>query len=455
MSNQREDESLLLPPKSRLLYIGPQKTGTTSLQEAAKAARSKLFDNGVYYPGTGRNHWREIYAFMGRAAKFDTSAEGHANRAKAGKVPPISLWNDLMADIAAESSRRVLISHESAARASDAMAEKFVSELGSESTHIAITLRSPASILASRWVQALKIGRASSLDGFLKRVYGASDQAEDSDVRPDLDQGRLVERWVRAAGPENVTVIVLDNPSRLTDTFEELLGLPEGTLMGADTSGTTSNRSMSLPEADVFRQANEAIRELDEVSWPLYLDTVKVGAVRRVLDNRAPGSDEPRVRLPRWAADLAAGDGTKYAERIADSGARVVGDLAALHSEPDVAEDESPVDMQCYRSIAVEVLVGAYMGAMRYENRANNQIMRAQQRKGAGVEKSESVSKKPACWPQSGNLRGSVIHDEAQGLPQAERVQQAAQSFSTRDLARALKVRLQHKLRRGESMPLG
>lgn len=42
---------LLLPPGTRLLHIGPHKTGTTALQVALSKARANLESQGVRYLG--------------------------------------------------------------------------------------------------------------------------------------------------------------------------------------------------------------------------------------------------------------------------------------------------------------------------------------------------------------------------------------------------------------------
>ena len=44
----------LLEPGTRLLHIGPHKTGTTAVQGALHLARERLAAEGVVYPGRGR-----------------------------------------------------------------------------------------------------------------------------------------------------------------------------------------------------------------------------------------------------------------------------------------------------------------------------------------------------------------------------------------------------------------
>jgi len=57
--------SLRLPEGARLLHIGPQKTGTTSLQAAMHARRDDLARHGVVYAGKGMRPRAPIWALIG------------------------------------------------------------------------------------------------------------------------------------------------------------------------------------------------------------------------------------------------------------------------------------------------------------------------------------------------------------------------------------------------------
>ena len=60
------------------------------------------------------------------------------------------------------------------------------------------------------------------------------------------DQGALVRRWAQVAGPENVTVVVLDpaRPRFVFSAFERMLGLPDGLLADAQDDGR-ANRGLT------------------------------------------------------------------------------------------------------------------------------------------------------------------------------------------------------------------
>src|SRR5699024_4020354 len=113
------DDSELIPPGSRLLYIGPPKTGTSTLQRAARARRQVLLENGVLYPGTSLNHQLEVAALLNRRLWRDRSIKRRLNPGSAGAVPAMSKWEELMGEVNNEQTRRILISSELAGSATE------------------------------------------------------------------------------------------------------------------------------------------------------------------------------------------------------------------------------------------------------------------------------------------------------------------------------------------------
>ena len=67
---------------TRLLHIGPHKTGTTAVQGALHLARERLAARGVVYPGRGRQPLWPILAVTGQPALLG------------GPRPEISYWEN-------------------------------------------------------------------------------------------------------------------------------------------------------------------------------------------------------------------------------------------------------------------------------------------------------------------------------------------------------------------------
>lgn len=443
--------SLLLPERSRLLYIGPMKTGTTMLQETASLMRPYLYEHGVYYPGSGRNHHRAIAAFMQLP---DAMVAGNrippgATIEQARQIPARSVWETFLDDINAESNRRVLISHEFAAGASEQQAQDLIHELGADRTHVVITLRPLWAMLTSQWTQSLKFCVSTALDDWLHDYFTSGEGAlSPRDVR-QMDQAGLVERWAGAAGAENVTVIIVQkqNPDLLTGAFEEILGLPERSLTGVISGGKLTNRSMSMAEAEVFRRLNATIYDPESMSWPVYRDVVR-NAINHLLEHRSPDASEPPVRLPAWAADLAVQSGRTHADRIAASGVRVVGDLSTLSSEPMVNEEAQTAASLLPYDIVIESLIGAVHGAQGYEAKLGTTITRLKQardRHKAQLQKAETKRTKTA--------QGATA-DQVRRLPATAQPGIAARTFTSRQLLMGLGLRLKHRILTRKSMPL-
>jgi hypothetical protein len=340
-----------LPERARLFHIGIPKSGTTSLQMAASTGRETLRRHGVLYPGTKLNQRDAVLAFMGR--RWGWTSEG---------IPPREAWDELIAEIEADTERRVLFGHEFASESDDATARRFVEALG-ERQHVIVTLRSPGGILPSAWQQYIKAGVPIVFDDWLGAVLAdPPDRSVTKGFHDRNDQAGVVRRWADAAGADHVTVVVLDKdrPELLFDTFEQLLDLPSGTLAAQELGGFASNRSLTVPEAELFLALNEVIRPYD-VEWDDFQRMVRNGAARRVLDNRQ--ADEDRPQLPGWAVKRAAEIGASYAEAIAATGVRVVGDLDLLAEEVPTRIGDSPPPTHVPIDLAAEALAGMLSAA--------------------------------------------------------------------------------------------
>lgn len=237
-------------------------------------------------------------------------------------------WDKMMEEVEADYECRIFVTREFASSADDAAAKKFVDRFGPR-THIVVTLRGLGSLLASSWQQYVQAGMSIRFEPWLQLVLGDdADPTVSGSFHRRKDHAALIHRWRSLAGPQNVTVIVVDKspPKLLAQSFEALLGVRQGALVDAPTRAYSSNRTMTLPEAELVRQFNTTYK-MDEITWGEHVGIVRRGAVKRLLNNRMPPADEPSTPVPQWATRRANEISADSAERIAASGVRVVGDL--------------------------------------------------------------------------------------------------------------------------------
>lgn len=335
------------------------KTGTTSLQLAARSRRKQLLAHGVRYPGREVNHRKALGALMGWSVNtWARSRPLVPDRIDLGKggVPPQKEWDDLRAEIDADPERRIFITHEFVSQVDAATAKRIVEAIGGP-VHICLTLRAPGQIVPSLWAQSIRDdAQTEPFENWLRRFFGEDpDHPISERYQRAYDLAELARRWARLVGPENVTAIVVDkaNPDLLTHAFESMLGLPEDTL-----KWSSSNRSLSAIDAELFRHVNALLRDRD-ASWSTFHGLVRYGAIRLGPERRKGAADESRVVLPPWAAEITDRDGKRFAEALRDSPIRVVGDLdnltTATKTSPWRDIDSVPID------VAAEAVAGAIL----------------------------------------------------------------------------------------------
>lgn len=311
-----------LPPGTRVLHIGIMKTGTTTLQRAAAYNRDELLRHGVCYPGRSMNHREAVSALMERSLGWKNGGE---------KTPGIGVWNRIADEVRESPAARALISHEFACESTDEQAQRFLDELGPQ-VHVVITLRGFADLLGSSWQQYVKAGYRKSYPVWLKAVLGKRSKLNTTPTFYQRnDQAAIVRRWVRLAGPDRVTVVIADKsrPDQMVHAFEDLLDLPRGLLTGPSVGGYAANRSLSVPEAELLLRVNKVFRR-EGFGWDRYSDLMRLGLIARMQENRTPGPDEQMLTLPEWAANKALKRARRYADAVAATECRVVGDLSAL-----------------------------------------------------------------------------------------------------------------------------
>lgn len=343
-------DDLLLPAGTRLFHVGPPKTGTTALQEAAAKLRPELLAAGVRYPGQLRNHRLAVQAVLGRARGF---------RGEMAQLAPPAMrhWYTLLGELESERRRRTWFGHEYAAHADEAVIRRFADELG-PALHVVITLRSYAQMLPSMWQEQLKgAGGRATFESFLRAMLTPSKPRE-VERRARVDQAAMVQRWVDGLGADRVSVVVLDRRDHgfVFRTFERLLGLPDGLLTSLPET-TGQNRSLTVDEVELLRRVNRVTRDAG-LPWRDHELLVVRGGAQRILRNPPAGAP---LLLPKWAREPANAEAVRVAEAVRASGARILGDVADL-AEP--AKQGEALDHRKAATVPLEVAVNALAGTV-------------------------------------------------------------------------------------------
>lgn len=340
---------------TRVLHIGPFKTGTTTVQAAFHQNRPALAEQGVHYAGSRAQPMAAALAVAVGRANPNASVEAGERR-----------WRRLVEEIDAADARLVMISSEFFSDAPAERIPRIVDDLGRERTEVVLTLRPLARILASQWQQymqnrpSVRYDDALDYPGWLRAVL---DDPDGGEVTPSFwsrhRHDRLVQRWVEAVGADRLTVIVVDESDKrmLMRTFEELLALRDGTLVPREIG---ANRSLTHPEILMLRRFNEAF--LAAGGSPVdYTGLVRFGAVRH-LQARTPLPQEARLLTPGWAVERACEISAEMVTAIRGTGVAIIGDPDSL-ADPRVAVERGENDPE--EAVPDEVVARFMAGLVR------------------------------------------------------------------------------------------
>jgi hypothetical protein len=178
----------------------------------------------------------------------------------------------------------------------------------------------------SQWQQQLLNGRRISLDGFCTRLLDP-----DSSFWQRHGFATLTRRWAEVVGPDNLTVVVVDedDPRWLLHVFERMLSLRDGTL---PLPPGRPNRSLSLAEAETLRKVNIAIAKAgwsDRVIHHYVREGVSAG-FKRIPSDAGAG----RPRLSRDLHERLAAATSRDVDELLALGVHVVGDVSRLTIPP-------------------------------------------------------------------------------------------------------------------------
>lgn len=337
--------SLLLPEGTRLLHIGPAKTGTTSLQSGFHTNRSALEAQGVHYAGRGS----QPRAAAGAVA---------LGRRIAGHQHGLEAWPRLVQEVQESTAKRVVISSETFAKANDERARTVIEAFGADRTHVVITMRPLVDMLSSSWQQWVQTGSKTTYPKWLDQILNREDTVHGK--QPEFWQKTridvLARRWGDLVGRDNVTVVSLGGAPRdfVLRTFEELTGLSEGTLVP---DPKADNVSLSFALAETVRRFNERFGRLEGATADVQAALVEFGAIKQLREHPELLRLDGRIEVPQWAADRAGVLMQEMIEGIRESGVRIVGDLAALTvpSRPPVPSIETPETLSTEAAAALMV----------------------------------------------------------------------------------------------------
>ncbi len=339
------DRSLLLPEGTRLVHIGPPKTGTTTLQGALHLARSAMLVQGVRYAGRGRHPRAAVLAVTGRSSFTGVLSSS-----------PISRWTSLAHEVRTAAEPRVVVSSELLADATPEVIPRIIEDLGGDLTHVVLTLRPLAKLLPSQWQQYVKSGLRRGFEPWLHAVLEEDGGTTTPTFWRRHRHDALIRRWAAVTGVERISVVVVDDraPDGSLRVFEKLLGLETGTLVS---DRSLANRSLTLPEIEAVRAFNIAFRKAD-LDPDLLQKVMHFGAAKH-MTTRTPSPEWQRIMLPAWAADRATEIAREMVDGIRGSGVRVVGDLELLATGPlDGAVESVPAVVGIPPEVAASMTIG-------------------------------------------------------------------------------------------------
>ena len=340
-----------LPEGTRLLHVGPGKTGTTALQSAFHHNREATGEHGVFYAGGGRQPW--------------TAANQALTLSPARPDGPVDRWEKLLEDIEEADATRVVISSEAFARADQHAAAAVVDALGRDRTHVVLTMRPPADLLSSNWWQSVAGGGRRSYVEWLERILKADDAGNIADAafwfRTRFDT--IAARWAEIVGPENVTAVSLAGQPRdfVLRVFEQLTALPEGVLVPGPGE---SNASLAHPVAETIRQFYE-IRRKEGLRKDPEVDQIRGAALNMMRRDTHLLTGEDPIQTPKWAVDAASEVAHDINKGLLDLGVNIVGDLEPLtrssRPAPEVVETPRSIPVTDAAALIYEMVRSAQL----------------------------------------------------------------------------------------------
>ena len=335
-----------IPEGSVLLHIGPQKTGSTAIQESLHNAREQLAELGVFYPGPYRRPIEAGWAVLGLGAPLGRPE------------PRIETWDALIEGLHASTLPRRILSNEDLSRGSDAVVERIVRDVGADDIQLLYVARRYDQLLPSHWQERLKARMTLSFEDFLRTVLEGEPTTWEWRLMWECQfPDQVLASWGRFVPPERTTVIVLEGGDHdaLPRAFEQLLDLPAGLLVPPD---VVANRSYTFPEAEALRRIN---RLAAQEKWPdrRYLDLVRRGVAKHWTNSPRPEGAARIPGLPAWALDRVDDLADRQADALLASGCRLIGSPDSLRTRDRVTPYDGPMELADVPLDLLEEAVGS------------------------------------------------------------------------------------------------
>jgi hypothetical protein len=346
-AGQVTSDPMTLPIGTRLLHIGPHKTGTTALQNTLIWDREKLPAQGLEYLVAGE---RRNANFAARAIR-----QRPTQKLESPDSVPMHLWTNLVQQAKVTAADRILISGEGFADCNQEEINRIARDLDPSRLHIAVTLRPLAKILTSQWQQYIQNNmKRASLDRFLHETLDPEPQPTESGFWRRHRHDQLVARWSAPIGAQNLTVVVVDDrePALILRAFERMTGLREGTLTP---NRNPINRSLTLAETEIVR-AYYMLMEEQGFNPRVYRKGVSIRPALYLKEQRNPGPEEAKIQLPEWAAERTRHISATIVEGIRNSGVRVIGDLDSLRratGSSDTRDVHIPAELAAHLAVGM------------------------------------------------------------------------------------------------------
>jgi len=335
------------------LHIGEPKTGTTFVQQAIWANRTRLAAQGVVLPGySHRDHSR---------------ASRDLREAPRSAGDPAAPWSGEWGVLTGQALRArgaAVISDEVLAACNPPQADRGIRSLLAAEAHVVLTVRDIASLLPAEWQETVKCRSTVPWEEWLDGVIGAAsaaDRRRRSWFWAVHDTLAILEMWSQHIPPDHVHVITVPPhgpPEALWARFASVLGIDSA---GINVPPTRVNCSLGLVEAEFLRRMNEALA----AGMPEWFYTRNI---KRILAHNVLGARplQPRLALPSAQQAWANEQSEILVAALRDAKYHIVGDLRDLLPPPPTGPYVPPARLPADQLLDAAVRAAAGLADHQY-----------------------------------------------------------------------------------------